>query len=389
MPITMSHRSPAPPAAKPPQPGVKPAAAATTDRPAVNAVSHPPDERDAARWAAVQQRSATADGEFVYAVRTTGVYCRPSCPSRAAKRENVQFHASGADALRAGFRPCKRCDPDGPGRAAQQAEAVARACRQIEDSAEALSLQALADAAGLSPYHFHRLFKSITGITPKAYASAHRARQLTNRLAHLDTTVTEAIYDAGFNSSGRFYATSTERLGMTPSRYRAKGADVEIRFAVGQCSLGAILVAASRQGICAISLGDDPQTLVQELQDRFARAELVGGDAGFEAMVAQVVGAIEAPGTGTDLPLDVRGTAFQQRVWQALRDIPAGQTATYSEIAERVGAPKSVRAVAQACGANTLAVAIPCHRVVRQDGALAGYRWGIERKQALLQREKP
>jgi AraC family transcriptional regulator, regulatory protein of adaptative response / methylated-DNA-[protein]-cysteine methyltransferase len=200
-------------------------------------------------------------------------------------------------------------------------------------------------------------------------------------------TVTDAIYDAGYNSNGRFYEGSDALLGMTPTRYRDGGADTEIRFAIGQCALGAILVAQSERGVCAIALGDDPDALARELQDRFPKARLIGGDPGFEQLVAQVVGFVEAPGVGLDLPLDVRGTAFQQRVWQALREVPPGRTASYADIAQRIGRPKSVRAVAQACGANVLAVAIPCHRVVRSDGGLSGYRWGVERKRALLARE--
>ena len=239
----------------------------------------------------------------------------------------------------------------------------------------------------MSRFHLHRVFKAVTGLTPKAYAAAHRARRVRGELARGDGRVTDAIYDAGYNSNGRFYAESNGVLGMTPSRFRAGGADTAIRFAIGQCSLGAILVAASDVGVCAILLGDDPEALARDLQDRFPRAQLVGGDVAFEQRVAQVVGLIEAPRLGHDLPLDVRGTAFQQRVWQALRQIPPGETASYRDIAERIGAPTSMRAVAQACGANALAVAIPCHRVVRQDGALSGYRWGVERKRALLARE--
>jgi AraC family transcriptional regulator of adaptative response/methylated-DNA-[protein]-cysteine methyltransferase len=223
-------------------------------------------------------------------------------------------------------------------------------------------------------------------LTPKAYAAERRADRVRRELARSDT-VTGAIYDAGFNSSGRFYAQADRMLGMTPARYRAGGAEAEIRFAVGECSLGSILVAGSDRGVCAILLGDDPDALVRDLQDRFPQARLIGGDAAFEQWVARVVGFVEAPGLGLDLPLDVRGTAFQQRVWRALQEIPPGSTASYSEIALRIGAPKSVRAVAQACGANPLAVAIPCHRVVRQDGGLSGYRWGVARKRALLARE--
>jgi AraC family transcriptional regulator of adaptative response/methylated-DNA-[protein]-cysteine methyltransferase len=238
----------------------------------------------------------------------------------------------------------------------------------------------------MSRFHFHRVFKSVTGVTPKAYAAAHRARRMREELPRR-STVTEAIYGAGFNSNGRFYATSTGVLGMTPANFRAGGVGASIRFAVGECSLGAILVAATGKGVCAILLGDAPEALVRELEDRFPKATLIGGDEGFEQWVAKVVGFVEAPALGLDLPLDVRGTAFQQRVWRALREIPAGSTASYTEIAERIGAPKSVRAVGQACASNAIAVAIPCHRVVRTDGALAGYRWGVERKRALLERE--
>jgi AraC family transcriptional regulator, regulatory protein of adaptative response / methylated-DNA-[protein]-cysteine methyltransferase len=338
------------------------------------------------RWAAVLARDMTADGDFVYSVGTTGVYCRPSCASRRARPEHVAFHQTTADAERAGFRPCLRCRPDQPPLVEQHAATVARLCRFIESADQAPSLEALAQEAGLSVYHLHRLFKAATGLTPKAYAAAHRARRVRAELGRSDT-VTEAIYGAGYNSNGRFYAQSNDVLGMTPSRYRAGGPDTDIRFAIGECSLGSILVAASEIGVCAILIGDDPDVLAHDLQDRFPRAKLIGGDAAFERLVAKVVGLVEAPAVGLDLPLDVRGTAFQQRVWQALRDIPAGRTLSYADLARRIGAPKSVRAVAQACGANPLAVAIPCHRVVRNDGALAGYRWGVERKRTLLERE--
>ena len=268
----------------------------------------------------------------------------------------------------------------------QHAARVIEACRIIEKSEAVPALDQLARSVGLSPYHFHRVFKETTGLTPKAYAAAHRERRVRSRLAR-GGKVTDAILDAGYNSSGRFYEQSNELLGMTPARYRAGGANTEIRFAIGQCSLGAILVAASERGVCAILMGDDPGRLARDLQDRFPHATLIGGEARFEKLIAQVVGLVEAPGLGVDLPLDVRGTAFQQRVWQALREIPAGRTTTYSQLARRIGSPKSIRAVASACAANALAVAIPCHRVVRSDGGLAGYRWGVERKRALLARE--
>lgn len=269
----------------------------------------------------------------------------------------------------------------------KHAALVARACRRIEAAEQPPSLDDLAAQAGLSPFHFHRVFKAATGLTPKAYAQAQRAAAVRAGLARGDSSVTEAIFDAGFNANSRFYENADAMLGMKPAQYRAGGLDARIEFAIGQCSLGAILVARSGRGVCAISLGDDPEALLRELQDRFPRAELVGGDADFERLVARVVGFIEQPNIGIDLPLDVRGTAFQQRVWDALRKIPVGKTASYAEIAQRIGAPKSVRAVAQACASNTLAVAIPCHRVVRSDGALSGYRWGVERKRELLERE--
>lgn len=341
---------------------------------------------DEGRWAAVLAKDHAADDLFFYSVRTTGVYCRPSCAARPARRENVAFHLTTADAEAAGFRPCKRCRPDEPPMAERHAAMVGEACRAIEAAEEVPSLATLSRLAGMSPYHFHRVFKSITGVTPKAYAEGHRTRKVREALTS-GGTVTEAIYDAGFNSGGRFYAKSAQVLGMTPTRFRAGGETATIKFAIGECSLGAILVAATEVGICSILLGDDPEALVRDLQDRFDRATLVGADPEFEALVAKVVGFVEQPGLGLDLPLDVRGTAFQQRVWQALRDIPAGETAGYLDIANRIGSPKAVRAVAQACAANPIAVAIPCHRVVRTDGALSGYRWGVERKRALLDRE--
>lgn len=335
------------------------------------------------RWPRVLARDRTADGDFYYSVATTGVYCRPSCASRPANPRNVAFHATMADAEAAGFRACKRCKPD---ERDANAGRIARACRMIEAAEEPPLLGQLAAAAKLSPHHFHRLFKAATGVTPKAYADAHRAARVRAALAG-GGSVTGALYDAGFNSSGRFYESAGAMLGMTPARYRDGGRDAAIRFAVGEASLGAILVASSETGVCAILIGDNPDALVRDLQDRFPKAALIGGDTGYEALVAKVVGFVESPGLGLDLPLDVRGTAFQRRVWAALRDIPAGATASYAEIAAGIGAPGSVRAVAGACAANAIAVAIPCHRVVRSDGALSGYRWGVERKRALLDRE--
>jgi len=345
------------------------------------------DLRDEARWwQAVRRRDPSFDGEVFFAVRTTGVYCRPSCASRPAKRENVAFFLTAVEAEKAGYRACKRCRPDRLGAPDPQVEAVKRACVEIEAAEETPKLADLAASAGLSPHHFHRVFKAITGVTPKAYAAETRARRAAQKLRTAET-VTEAIYDAGFNASSRFYETAAARLGMTPSVSRSGGAGARIRFAVGEASLGAVLVAATTKGVCAILLGDDAERLLRDLQDRFPRAELIGGDAEFERTVAEVVGLIEAPGQRLDLPLDIRGTAFQQRVWAALRAIPPGTTATYKEIARAIEKPKAVRAVAQACAANPLAVAIPCHRVVRTDGDLSGYRWGIERKRELIARE--
>ncbi|WP_031243603.1 bifunctional DNA-binding transcriptional regulator/O6-methylguanine-DNA methyltransferase Ada [Advenella kashmirensis] len=339
------------------------------------------------RWEAVQHRNPLADAHFVYAVKTTGVYCRPSSSARLPRRKNVEFFDTAADAENAGYRASRRARADQTAAANERAELVARACRQIEMAQTPPTLNELAEQAHLSPFHFHRVFKAETGLTPKAYASAWRARKLRDELGSADTSITDAIYTAGFNSNSRFYESSDQLLGMRAREYRAGGQGAVIRFAVAQCSLGAILVAQSLRGICAIFLGDDPEPLLRHLQDQFPNAQLVGGDEHFEQAVAQVIGFVEAPSVGLNLPLDVRGTAFQERVWQALREIPAGTTASYGDIAARIGAPTAVRAVAQACGANRIAVAIPCHRVVRRDGDISGYRWGVERKRALLEKE--
>ncbi|WP_211212195.1 bifunctional DNA-binding transcriptional regulator/O6-methylguanine-DNA methyltransferase Ada [Kiloniella laminariae] len=358
-----------------------------SDRSRIMLLDKKPDFSDeSSRWAAVTVRNKAADDVFFYSVLTTGVYCRPSCAARLARRENVAFHENCAAAEKAGFRPCKRCRPNEEKREIRQAKAVEKACRLIEEAEELPDLEALAQAAGMSRFHFHRIFKQLVGVTPKAYATAHRAERVRAELQQ-SGSITAAIYDAGFNSNGRFYANTGKLLGMKPTTYRKGGEETEIRFALGECSLGSILVAASDKGICAISLGDDPQTLVQELQDRFAKAILRGGEGEFEQWVAQVIGFVDDPAKGLELPLDIRGTAFQQRVWQALSEIPIGTRLSYSEVAEKIGAPKAVRAVASACAANHLAVAIPCHRVVRNDGALSGYRWGVERKRTLLDRE--
>ncbi|MDI7775065.1 bifunctional DNA-binding transcriptional regulator/O6-methylguanine-DNA methyltransferase Ada [Asticcacaulis sp. EMRT-3] len=334
------------------------------------------------RWQAVCARVREAG--FFYGVTTTGIYCRPACPARRPRLENVAFFDTCAAAEAAGLRACLRCRPREDDR---QAAVVAQACRHIETAEQMPDLDALAQEAGLSRFHFHRLFRQLTGCTPRAYGRALREQRVRDGLQG-EGSVTKALYDAGYGSGGRFYEAAPAVLGMRPGRYKKGGAGEAIRFAVGQCRLGAILVAESEQGLCAIALGDDPEVLVRDLQDRFPAAQLMGDDPVFAAKLAQVVGLIEMPGVGLNLPLDIRGTAFQQRVWQALRAIPPGQTASYAEVAARIGAPAAVRAVAGACAANTLAVAIPCHRVVRSDGALSGYRWGVARKRALLDQER-
>ena len=344
-------------------------------------------ETEDERWAAVQARDATADGHFVYAVRTTGVYCQPSSTARLPKRENVKFFDTAEAAEAAGYRCSRRAHGDQTSAAAERAALVARACRLIEAAETPPSLDDLGAEVGISPFHFHRLFKAETGLTPKAYSSAYRARKLREELSSADASITDAIYGAGFNSNSRFYEASGQLLGMRARDYRAGGAGAVIRFAVGQCSLGAILVAQSQRGICAILLGDDPDLLVRDLQDQFPKAEIIGCDGEFEQLVAEVAGFIEAPAMGLHLPLDVQGTAFQERVWRVLREIPPGTTVSYAEIAQRIGSPKAVRAVAQACAKNHIAVAIPCHRVVRRDGDISGYRWGVDRKRELLRRE--
>lgn len=351
----------------------------------------PRADDEMACWRAVQARDPNADGSFYYAVASTGVFCRPSCAARRPRRENVSFHRTPAEALAAGFRPCKRCKPEAAPAAQRRAQLAAELCRFIDDSLEregALpGLQQLAEHAGISPHHLHRAFKAVTGLTPRAYGAAQKARRLRAELEQ-DASVTSASYRAGFGSSSRLHSASRERLGMTPSRYRKGGLDEQIEFAVGQCSLGALLVAATERGLCAILLGESALELEQDLRQRFARARVRPAGAGFRERLAQVVQLVEQPQLGLSLPLDVRGTAFQERVWQALQAIPAGSTQSYQQVAAALGSPRAVRAVARACAANPLAVAVPCHRVLRSDGALSGYRWGIERKRELLERER-
>jgi AraC family transcriptional regulator of adaptative response/methylated-DNA-[protein]-cysteine methyltransferase len=341
---------------------------------------------DEARWQATVARDASFEGAFLICVLTTRIYCRPGCPARRPRRENVIFADSAEAAERAGFRPCKRCRPDEPSLASLHAAKVTEACRTIETADAEPALNQLARSAGLSPHHFQRLFKTVTGVTPKAYALAHRVKRLRAQLEE-KATVTEAIHSAGYNSAGRFYEKANEVLGMTPRQFRKGGAGETIRYAVEPCSLGQVLVAATDKGVCAILFGDSADGLTADLRQRFPHAALNSGDEDFGRIVASVVAFVEEPRRGLDLPLDIRGTAFQHRVWQELLKVPAGAIATYAEIAQAIGSPKASRAVGAACGANPIAVAVPCHRIVGSGGALTGYAGGLPRKRALLDRE--
>jgi AraC family transcriptional regulator of adaptative response/methylated-DNA-[protein]-cysteine methyltransferase len=332
---------------------------------------------------ALVARDSAADGVFLYAVKTTGIYCRPPCPARTPLPKNIEFFPTPTAAQAAGYRPCKRCRPDGTPIQHEQAALIAAACRRIATSETALSLAALAEEARLSPFHFHRLFKSTIGVTPKAYAASLRAEKTQKSLGSA-RSVTAAIYEAGYESSSRFYADAPAHLGMAPATYRKGAPGERIRVATAPCALGHVLVAATATGVCAITLGDDPATLKTELTRQFPHAKIEPADA---TLLSTIVALVEGTAPTANLPLDIRGTAFQQRVWAALRAIPPGQTVSYAQIAEILGAPKAARAVAAACAANRLAIAIPCHRVIRGDGDLAGYRWGITRKRALLARE--
>ena len=347
----------------------------------------PPDDPDAERWAAVQRRDAAFDGEFVYAVRTTGVFCRPSCPSRPALRRNVSFHDTTHLAEAAGFRACRRCRPQDPPADQRRRDRVMAACARLDASEAGVPLETLAAEAGLTARHFHRLFKAATGVSPKAYFMAVRARRAHAALRDAPS-VTEAIFDAGFASSSRFYGADGAALGMTPSAFRAGGTGERIRWAVVPSALGSLLVAATDRGVCAIEFGETAAALEARLSTRFPQAVLEAGDPPFHDWVHRVLAHIERPREVLDLPLDVQGTAFQRQVWAALRAIPPGHTASYTDVARAIGRPTAVRAVAGACADNRIAVAIPCHRVVRGDGGLSGYRWGVERKAELLRRER-
>lgn len=341
---------------------------------------------DDPRWAAVVARDSAQDGSFIFAVTTTGIYCRPSCPARRPQPRNVRFFASCAEAEKAGFRACLRCRPRDVSSATRQSEMIAAACRALEEETPP-SLDALAAKAGLSRFHFHRLFKAVTGVTPMAYAKERRAVRLREELAGA-ACVTDAIYAAGFGSNSRFYERSDNMLGMKPAAFRDRGNAEDLIYAVGSSSLGLVLVAQSEKGICAIMLGDDAEVLAQEIKTRFSKARSVEANAELADVLTKVIALVEAPARDFDLPLDIRGTLFQQKVWAALRAIPPGETATYAELARRIGAPSAMRAVAGACAANKIAVAIPCHRVLRSDGNLSGYRWGPARKRALLDKER-
>lgn len=344
-------------------------------------------QTDDARWEAVTKRDKNADGSFYYAITTTGIYCYPSCPSRLALRSNTQFFDTALDATQAGFRPCKRCKSDQAIPLIRDARMIAQTCRMIENADEIPSLNTLAQSQNMSSFHFHRLFKSITGITPKAYVIAYRANKIRTELTTHNTSITDASYSAGFNSSGRFYAASTEILGMTPTNFKNGGNSEIIHYSIGACSFGPILVARSKKGVCAILIHNDDNPILADLQKRFPKATLVEDPSDFQHWLAQVIQFVETPKKNLELPLDIRGTVFQQRVWHILQKTPLGTTASYTDIATQLGDPKAVRAVARACAANPIALLVPCHRVIRSDGGISGYRWGVENKLTLIARE--
>ncbi|MBZ7513952.1 bifunctional DNA-binding transcriptional regulator/O6-methylguanine-DNA methyltransferase Ada [Klebsiella grimontii] len=342
-------------------------------------------DTDERRWQAVCERDARADGQFVFAVLTTGVCCRPSCRSRRALRENVRFYPDVATAQAEGFRPCKRCQPEKSDPQQQKVEKVAAACRLLEQETP-MTLEALARQAALSPFHFHRLFKSVTGMTPKAWQQAWRARRLREALGQGEK-ITDAALSAGFPDSSSYYQQADAALGMTGRQFRRGGGDIDITWVCGDGPLGRCLVAESKRGVCAVLPGESDALLYAELASLFPNARLHPGDEAFRQRVAQVFSHLDDHRQPFSLPLDLRGTAFQLQVWQALRQIPAGETRSYRQVAQSIGRPRAVRAVASACAANKLALVIPCHRVVREDGALSGYRWGTARKALLLARE--
>jgi len=348
-------------------------------------MNHPSDP-DAARWAALLARDPEpACGPFLYGVTTQGVFCRPGCPSRAPLRRNARFFADAAAAEAAGFRACRRCDPKGE-RAAIHAAAIRAACEMIEGSETIPSLATLADRAGYARHHFLRLFRDVTGVTPRSYAESVRGRRLADALA-AGERVADAVAGAGFGSESRVYEDPARALGMTPGAARRGGAGEVIRCALAETALGPLMVGATEKGVCFIGFGEDAGALRGDLARRFPRARIEAAPEALAATVREVVAFIEEPRAALDLPLDLRGTAFQRRVWEALRRIPLGETRTYSGLAAEMGEPRATRAVARACAENKVSLAVPCHRVVGKDGDLTGYRWGVARKRALLRAE--
>ena len=330
-------------------------------------------------WAAFEARDRAFDGRVIGAVTTTGIYCKPSCPARRPKREHVVFYPDVEAARSAGYRACLRCTPDEVGR---DRVAVARAVALIEAAEEGIDLEELALAVGYAPHHFHRMFKRATGVTPAAYARGLKAQRAAQALTR-EETVTGAIYEAGYSAPSRFYETANARLGMTPSAWKRGGAGVTIRWTVAGTSLGPLLIAATDKGLCRVAFDEDQFDLAK----RFPAAEIVAGGAALAELAARVVSEVEQPGRHTDLPVDVQGTAFQEAVWQALRAIPAGETLSYAQLAAMAGSPRAVRAAGTACGANPVAVLVPCHRIRTSDGGIGGYAYGVDRKRALLKRE--
>ena len=341
---------------------------------------------DVDRWQALINRESNSDGQFWYGVSTTGVYCRPVCRSRRPNRSNVRFFETCQQAEQSGFRACKKCRPNS-GNINQPHEAVLTACRIIQDAQTPPTLNEIAEAVGLSPHYFHRLFKRTVGVTPKAYATTLRANRLQDGLLK-NGTVTSAIYDAGYNNASRCYEESDQQLGMTPSAFKSNGIEQTIRYGTAKCDLGWVVVAATEIGICMIEFGSTKELVQSLVEDRFKNAVSKTNDSEFDNLLSQVVQLVDDPGYGVELPLDVRGTAFQRKVWEILQTIPAGETTTYSDIAQQLGKPKAARAVARAVATNPAAVLIPCHRVIGKDGNLRGYRWGTDRKRQLLEREK-
>lgn len=339
------------------------------------------------RWAAVCENNKKADGHFYYAVITTGIYCRPSCTSKLPKKDNVEFFVTSDDAESAGYRACKRCKPNTTSKGQETKQKIIDACRIIEKSESPVTLDELATKVNLSPYHFHRIFKKMVGVTPKQYGSRHQSQRFQENLI-ASSSVTDAIYSSGYSSSGGAYDQKRDQLGMQPKTFRSGAEGIVITYGVAQCFLGCVIVAATNRGICAIEFGDDAESLRVQLQARFPKADFENADNELRALIKEVIDFIEKPQSSFQLPLDIQGTAFQQKVWEVLRQIKPGQTMSYAEVAQKIGSPKAARAVAIACSANRLAVVVPCHRVIAKNDKLSGYRWGVKRKKRLLDNEK-